>query len=232
MLKISCDLLNTVLEVSSGCRTVVRVEATYPLDHVAHRSWDCPFPASPEGFSQHVSHRGKNQNSNFMCRLYCMHVITSENRVNHPKSEEILSRRLSVSGKQDQPERRHTTWCRCWWSPAGQHPQCWLEWVLLTECWVRPTLKLKVAQLHLTLCDPVNYTVHRILQARILEWVAVPFSRRSSQPSNWTQVSCLAGGFTIWATREDHSAPWPWRIMCSSDHREKFQNRAVVLRFC
>ena len=42
-----------------------------------------------------------------------------------------------------------------------------------------------------------------ILQARTLERVAVPFSRRSSQPRDWTQVSCIAGRFfTSWATRE------------------------------
>ena len=40
---------------------------------------------------------------------------------------------------------------------------------------------LKVAQSCLTLCDPVDYTVREILQARILEWVAFPFSRGSSQ---------------------------------------------------
>ena len=45
-----------------------------------------------------------------------------------------------------------------------------------------PTLSVKVAQSRLPLCDPVDYIVHRILQARILEWVAVPFSRGSSQP--------------------------------------------------
>ena len=43
-------------------------------------------------------------------------------------------------------------------------------------------VKMKVAQLCLTLCDPMDYTVHRILQARILKWVAVPFSKGSSQP--------------------------------------------------
>ena len=43
-------------------------------------------------------------------------------------------------------------------------------------------VKVKVAQLHLTLSDPMDYTVHGILQARILEWVAIPFSRGSSQP--------------------------------------------------
>ena len=45
-----------------------------------------------------------------------------------------------------------------------------------------------------TLCDPMDYTVHGILQARILEWVAFPFSRESSQPRDWTQVSGTAGG--------------------------------------
>ena len=45
--------------------------------------------------------------------------------------------------------------------------------------------------------------VHGILQARILEWVAFPFSKGSSQPRNWTQVPRIAGRFfTSWATRE------------------------------
>ena len=56
-------------------------------------------------------------------------------------------------------------------------------------------VKVKVAQVRLTLCDPMDYTVHGILQARILEWVAIPFSRGSSQPRDGTQVSRIAGGF-------------------------------------
>ena len=52
-------------------------------------------------------------------------------------------------------------------------------------------------------CSPPGSSVHGILQARILEWVAMPFSRGSSQPRDRTQVSCIAGGFfTVWATRE------------------------------
>ena len=43
---------------------------------------------------------------------------------------------------------------------------------------------VKVAQLCPTLHDPIDYTVHGILQARILEWVAFPFSRGSSQPKD------------------------------------------------
>ena len=52
-------------------------------------------------------------------------------------------------------------------------------------------------------CDPMDYTVHGILQARILEWVAFPFSRASPQPRDQTQVSHIAGRFfTSWVTRE------------------------------
>ena len=62
---------------------------------------------------------------------------------------------------------------------------------------------MEVAQLCPTLCDPMDYTVHGILQARILEWVAILFSRGSSQPRDRTQISCNAGRFfTCWATRE------------------------------
>ena len=49
-------------------------------------------------------------------------------------------------------------------------------------------------------------SVHRILQARILEWVANPFSRGFSQPRDWIWVSCIAGRFfTMWPTREVHN---------------------------
>ena len=49
----------------------------------------------------------------------------------------------------------------------------------------------------------MDYTVHEILPARILEWVAFPFSRVSSQSRDQTQVSHIAGRFfTSWATRE------------------------------
>ena len=56
-------------------------------------------------------------------------------------------------------------------------------------------VKVKIAQLCLTLCNPMDYRVHGILQAKILEWVVFPFSRVSSQPRNRTQVSGIAGRF-------------------------------------
>ena len=65
----------------------------------------------------------------------------------------------------------------------------------------------EVAQSCPTLCDPMDCSLpgsslHGILQAKILEWVAISFSRGSSQLRDWTRVSCIAGGrFNLWATK-------------------------------
>jgi len=68
---------------------------------------------------------------------------------------------------------------------------------------IQGTVKVKVAQSYPTVCDPMDWTVHGTLQGRILEWIAFPFFRGSSQPRNPTQVSPIAGRFfTSWATRE------------------------------
>ena len=56
-------------------------------------------------------------------------------------------------------------------------------------------MKVKVTQSCPALSDPMDYTVQEILQARILEWVAIPFSRRSSQPRDQMQVSGITGRF-------------------------------------
>ena len=76
-------------------------------------------------------------------------------------------------------------------------------------------------------CSLPGSSVHGIFQARILEWVAIFFSRRSSPPRDWTQVSCIVGRhFTIWAFREvsHHSLrqctkscltlATPWTVAC------------------
>ena len=82
--------------------------------------------------------------------------------------------------------------------------------------------KVNVAQSCLTLCDPMDCSlpgssIHGIFQARKLEWVTISFSRRSSQPRDRTQVSCLVGRrFTIWATgevtlgKERINGTWSW----------------------
>ena len=68
-------------------------------------------------------------------------------------------------------------------------------------CLISPSSEVEVAQLCLTLCDPMHYIVHGIFQLnhkgspRILEWVAYPFFSWSSWPKNQTRVSCIAGGF-------------------------------------
>ena len=65
----------------------------------------------------------------------------------------------------------------------------------------------QVTQLCPTLCNPMDCSlpgssVHGIFQARVLEWVAISFSRGSSWPRDWTRISCIAGRrFTVWATR-------------------------------
>ena len=63
----------------------------------------------------------------------------------------------------------------------------------------------EVAQSCLTLCDPVDcnllgFSIHRILQARILEWIAISFSRGSSRPRDRIQVSRIGRRFNLWAT--------------------------------
>ena len=81
-----------------------------------------------------------------------------------------------------------------------------LMFVCVCVC-VRVHVRL-VTQSHPTLCNTMDHSppassVHGILQARMLEWISFPFSRGSSQPRDWTRVSCIAGGFfTIWVTRE------------------------------
>ena len=80
------------------------------------------------------------------------------------------------------------------------------EGYIMHVCWVvtgvsavseilHEKVEVNIVPLCLTLCDPIDYIVHGILQARKLEWVAFPFSRGCSQPRDQTQVSHIAGGF-------------------------------------
>ena len=120
------------------------------------------------------------------------------------------------------PERPETsTWRRKRWhafasrqlerfckasSAFGSHLHCIVH-AIVRMC-------VLIAQSCPTLCDPMDYSssgssVHGILQARMLEWIAIPFSRGSSQPRDWIQVSCIiVRFFTIWATREAHTSNW------------------------
>ena len=88
-----------------------------------------------------------------------------------------------------------------------------------------------VAQPYLTLCDPVDssppgFSVNKILQARILKWVAIPFSRRYSRPRDQIWISCIGDrSFTVWATREaqpDHR--FSRSVMSDSSRRHGLQH--------
>ena len=92
---------------------------------------------------------------------------------------------------------------------SGQTRACYIAWgtilILLGSTLMEKNTKKNVwlSEWKSLSCDPMDYTVHGILQARILGWVTFPFSRGSSQPRDRTQVSCIAGRFfTSWASRE------------------------------
>ena len=86
-------------------------------------------------------------------------------------------------------------------SPWGRKSLTQLSHWTITSFLLGPTSLVCVcARSCLTLCDPMNCSqpgssVHGILQARILEWVAIPFSRGFSQPRDQTCFSCIVGGF-------------------------------------
>ena len=67
---------------------------------------------------------------------------------------------------------------------------------MLLHSFISSPLFCAINAIHITSSYMVYaHSVHEVLQARILEWVAIPFSRESSQPRNQTQVSYIAGGF-------------------------------------
>ena len=96
-----------------------------------------------------------------------------------------------------------------------------------------------VTQLCPALCDPTDcsppdFSVNEILQARILEWIAIPFSRGTSQPRDWTLVSYIAGRFfTFWATGK--SVPVRMAIIkMSTSHKccRGCGEKGMLLHYC
>ena len=90
-------------------------------------------------------------------------------------------------------------------------------------------MTVKVTQSCPTLCDPIDYIICGILQARILEWVAVPFSSRSSQPADQSlslMSPALAGGFftTI--------ATWEAQIQYDSCPNKKRKRKKKLHSIC
>ena len=102
-----------------------------------------------------------------------------------------------------------------WLSPISELYSNFLNLREIQRLW---NVKVLVAQSLPTLCGPMDYVapgspVHGIFQARILEWVALPFSRGSSQPRDRTWVSSTAGRyFTVWATKVN-IIPKSWKLL-------------------
>ena len=111
--------------------------------------------------------------------------------------------------------------------------------VMLVWKWKSPS--------YVWLLQPMDYTVHGILQARILEWVAFPFSRGSSQLRDRTQVSRIAGGFfTSWATRKaqhiikgpSYKLAWEiWHVylvgwLTVKDNKKQINNNDIIFCCC
>ena len=108
------------------------------------------------------------------------------------------------------------------WADTTEQEQISIIWLSLSWVWFQGEIKFslshpivfsktwesEITQSCPTLCNPMDcslprFSVHGIFQARIPEWVAISFSRGSSQPRDRTQVSCIVGrSFTVWATRE------------------------------
>ena len=103
--------------------------------------------------------------------------------------------------RQDHPNSQGSwepqTWLKC----VLNHPK--VDDVVINACIVVQSCP---ALCDPTDCSPPGFSLHGILQARILEWIASLSSRGSSQPRDWTWVSYIAGRrFTLWATREAFS---------------------------
>ena len=112
-----------------------------------------------------------------------------------------------ASGKLQTPTASSDYFLCCWptsyrekFSISNNHALDKLHWLWYSHC--ANLVKVKVAQSCPSLCNPIDL-VHGILQASILEWAAVPFSRESIQPRDRTQVSHIVGRFfTSWAIKE------------------------------
>jgi len=106
---------------------------------------------------------------------------------------------------------KQSSWFTCFLNPES-------PWGALSGLWIACAVLCLVTQSCLTLFDPMDwnppgFSVQGILQARTLEWVIMPSSRWSSQPKDWTQVSCIAHRF--WATRDSLPVAF-WSMLCLS----------------
>ena len=152
-------------------------------------------------------------NEPVLCCCCCVASVVSDSVRPHRRQPTRLPRPW------DSPSKNTGVGCHCLlWNLCSRGQELQLLKPLSSRTRAVQHEEAKVAQLCLTFSDPMNCSlpgssVHGILQARLLEWVAVPFSRRSSQPRNKTGVSCIAGEFfTSGAIREaqQEKPPQAW----------------------
>ena len=136
-----------------------------------------------------------------VCVCVCVHVpsVVSNSLQHHGLQPARLLCLWKFPGTSTGVKSRYllhgSSWLRDWTRVSLIAGRFFTVWV------TRETYEVKVSVIHLcsTLCDPIDcwppgFSGHSILQARILEWVAIPFSRGSSQPRNWilfSYVSCI-----------------------------------------
>ena len=116
-----------------------------------------------------------------------------------------------------------------WWGPAGESDPGNVREVSCYPITCLPFCCSLVAQLCLTLCNPMDYSlpgssVNEISQARILEWVAISFSRVSSQPRDWTHISCIGRqAFLTFTTEPPRKPKLPLRRWVSLSEEIRFK---------
>ena len=168
-----------------------------------------PSPLHCQMNSQPLDHQGSPQSQSLGIPW-----STGWRKITQPGSREVKCRQKTWAeiskvfkdvSKNQEGTGELVSSAQCWMfqDAIASNKNFYLLPIIMSVC-----MRVSVTQSCLTLCDPMDcsppgFSVHGILQSRILEWVTIPFSRGSSWPRNWTQVSCIAGRlFAIWATRE------------------------------
>ena len=168
---------------SSGPEALVHLLSP-ALSVTAGQRWALASPPAGFDFSFIQQFNKRCSRHCYKCRRDRCKRLTTNKKTNESCS---LLAEQNCSGKKNKVGKEAGD---RWWAWS-----CWFSW------WSgRCHCVCSVAQSCLTLCDHVDYStpgssVHGILQAWILEWVAIPFSRGSSWPRDRTHVSCIAGRF-------------------------------------